>query len=1001
MESDLASTLRIPVSTYRLQFNHQFRFADAERIIPYLSDLGITDIYASPYFKAKEGSLHGYDIVDHNRLNPEIGSEAEYEGMIGALRGCGMGQILDIVPNHMCISSKENAWWMDVLENGPSSRYAEYFDIDWDPVKKELANKVLLPFLEDRYGAVLENGDLKLAFEEGVFFLRYREESFPLRPRTYPTVLQHGIDDLRARMGENASFLELMSITTALKNLPDYLETASEKVGERIREKEVARKRLWALYSGDEEIRNFIDEKVRVFNGTKGVPRSFDLLDGLIGEQVFRLSFWPVATEEINYRRFFDINSLGAIRVEKLPVFEETHKLVLKLINERKVTGLRVDHPDGLYNPSEYLHRLQRACFEQLMSGYAEEFVDGHDLPPGKTYLGSEVIKRYEEMRALDPQWKPFYILGEKILTKSERMPEEWPLFSTTGYVFLNSVNGIFVETSNARPLEKIYQGFIKTRMDYQEMVYRNKKLVMETAMASEINTLGHYLNRISEKSRHTRDFTLNSLTKAITDVIALFPVYRTYINGPAVAERDRQQIELAVARAKRKNPAINISIFDFLHDVLLLRLPDNSSDDDRRECLDFVMRFQQTTGPVMAKGLEDTTFYVYNRLISLNEVGGAPERFGTPLETFHGQNIERSKFWPQALITTSTHDSKRGEDARARINVLSEVPDLWRTHLSAWAKFNRNKKMTVDGHAVPERNDEYLLYQTLLGAWPLIEPDEDGYNVFTERIKEYMVKAIREAKVRTSWINIEALYEKATISFIDSVLRKGPGNLFLADFADFQKNISNWGMYNSLSQALLKIASPGVADFYQGTELWDFSLVDPDNRRPIDYALRMRALEEMKREETMKRREEFARLLTMNRTDGRIKIYLIYKALTYRKSKTELFESGEYIPLETFGAHADSACAFARRLGDSVLLCAVPRFLTRLIGNVEELPLGEKVWEDSVIAIPGDRPGLQYWNIFTGGRVAGRDHGGVPGLQLGEVFRDFPVALLEREGDR
>jgi (1->4)-alpha-D-glucan 1-alpha-D-glucosylmutase len=843
---------RIPAATYRLQFNSLFRFRDAQAIVAYLNDLGITDIYASPYLKAKKGSMHGYDIVDHNALNPEVGTEEEYAQCVKELGRHGMGQILDIVPNHMYIQSSDNGWWMDVLENGPSSVYAGFFDIDWDPVKKELRNKVLLPVLGDQYGKVLDNQELQLSFEEGSFSLHYYDLKFPVVPKTYITLLENRLDALEERLTrEHPDFVELLSIITALTHLPPYTEMSPEKVAERHREKEITKKRLGTLYQESAAIREHIDESVSLFNGVRGDPRTFDLLDGLLDMQVYRLSYWRVATEEINYRRFFDINHLAAIRMEDPQVFRETHRLVMQLIREGKITGLRVDHPDGLYDPSEYFHRLQLSCFSQLRAGFREGLQEEAPLA-GSPDLAPEVIGRYDELFPPDSGRKPFYIVGEKILLKGERMPEEWPIFSTTGYVFLNSLNGIFVETKNARAFDGLYKKFMSSNLSYQDVVYENKKLIMEVAMSSEVNTLGHYLNLISEKDRHTRDFTLNSLTHAIIEVIAYFPVYRTYINSYSVVDRDHQYIEIAVSKAKRKNPAISASIFDFLRDVLLLRFPENIAVDNKKEWLDFVMRFQQITGPVMAKGLEDTAFYVYNRLVSLNEVGGMPERFGTPIETFHGQNIERMKSWPHALIASSTHDTKRSEDVRARINVLSEIPDEWRRHLALWRRLNRKRRLMVDGQFAPDRNEEYLFYQTLVGAWPVGEMDEAGYAGFRERIRGYMLKAIREAKVNTSWVNPNAIYEDAVMIFVDSVLSDARGNQFPKEFLPFRQKISHFGMFNSLSQTLLKITCPGVPDFYQGTEIWDFSLVDPDNRRPVDYGLRTEMLRGLGRRATL-----------------------------------------------------------------------------------------------------------------------------------------------------
>src|SRR5512143_402435 len=688
---------QIPVSTYRLQFHGAFTFRDATRVIAYLYELGISDIYASPYFKAKKGSLHQYDIVDHNALNPEIGTEEDYRAMIAELKRNDMGQVLDIVPNHMCVDSPENKWWMEVLENGPSSPYAMYFDIDWTPVKKELRGKVLLPILGDQYGNILEGQELKVVLEEGAFFVHYSEHRFPLEPRTYVLILEHHLKELQASLPEGyGDIAELLSIITSVKHLPFPTETASAKVEERNREKEVIKRRLSTLFNVSPEVRAHLEENLRLFNGTKGDPKSFDLLDGLMNQQMYRLSHWRVATEEINYRRFFDINGLGAIRMEHYDVFQATHQLIFQLIRDKSVTGLRVDHPDGLYNPVEYFHRLQRGCFSQQM------IASGEVGDPEHLTLQTErtLAERYDEAFLADLAYKPFYIVGEKILAKSERMPEDWPIFSTTGYVFLNSVNGIFIDGNNAKAFDDAYEKFIRAKVNFMDIIYEKKQLVMTVGMSSEVNTLGHYLNDFSEKSRHTRDFTLNSLRRVIVEVIAALSVYRTYTNTWQASDRDVQYIEHAVSRAKRKNPAMSGSIFDFLKDILMLRFPKDFKDEDKSAWLDFVLRFQQITGPVMAKGVEDTAFYVYNRLVSLNEVGGVPDRFGTSLETFHGQNIERVKNWPHALITSATHDTKRSEDVRARINVLSEMPGEWADRARSWARMNKKKKTVIDGSA-------------------------------------------------------------------------------------------------------------------------------------------------------------------------------------------------------------------------------------------------------------------------------------------------------------
>jgi (1->4)-alpha-D-glucan 1-alpha-D-glucosylmutase len=977
----------IPVSTYRLQLNSRFTFRDATRIISYLHDLGISDIYASPYFKSKKGSLHGYDIVDHNALNPEIGTEEDYRVMIAELKRNDMSQILDIVPNHMCVDSSENRWWMDVLENGYSSPYAKYFDIDWAPVKKELWDKVLIPILGDQYGNVLERQELNLCFADGIFFISYYEHHFPLRPQTYALVLEHRLKELQATLPtDNPDHAELLSIITALHHLPPYLETDTARIEERYREKEVIKRRLQNLVSGCPDVRAFIEENLHLFNGTIGAPPSFNLLDELLNQQIYRLSHWRVATDEINYRRFFDINGLGAIRMEHDKVFQEAHQLIFRLIGDGSVTGLRIDHPDGLFNPVEYFHRLQRTCYMRQMSG------PGHTTPEQER----ELAVLYDEAVLADPAYLPFYIVGEKILTKAERMPDDWPIFSTTGYVFLNSVNGIFISSESAQAFDRIYEKFTGTKINVPEVIYDKKKLVMHVSMASEVNTLGHYLNDLSERNRHTRDFTLNSLRSAITEVIACFPVYRTYTNSWNVTDRDRQVIELAVSKAKRKNPVISESVFDFLKDVLLLRFTNDQKDEDKASWLDFAMRFQQITGPVTAKGVEDTAFYVYNRLVSLNEVGGMPERFGTPLETFHGQNIERSKSWPHALITTATHDTKRGEDTRQRINVLSEIPREWAESVRAWARMNKKRKTVIDGVEAPDRNEEYLLYQTLIGAWPVEPMDERSREAFIGRIRDYMLKASREAKVNTSWINTNEKYEEALTAFVEAILKPVQGNRFLSDFLSFQQMVSHYGMFNSLSQTLLKICSPGVPDFYQGTELWDFSLVDPDNRRPVDFAKRIDILAKLRQKEMETTGVDLAWQLSLAKEDGRIKLYLVHKALNYRKAKRTLFEQGEYLPLEAEGMKAEHVCAFARRAGKVFIVTAVPRFLTRIISGGGSVPFGKAVWDETRLTLTMGEPGMQFRNVFTGEIVTAGSKGEKTSLLLADVFACFPAAILE-----
>jgi (1->4)-alpha-D-glucan 1-alpha-D-glucosylmutase len=985
---------RIPSATYRLQFNERFTFSDAREIVGYLNDLGISDIYASSYFEAKEGSMHGYDVVNQTVLNREVGTEETFQVLVDELRRFGMGQILDFVPNHMCIESSKNVWWMDVLENGISSPYAHFFDIDWEPVKRELTGKVLLPFLGDQYGQVLENGELKLTFRDGAFYIDCSHVQIPVEPKSYLQILGHRLESLQEIFpAEAPPLLELLSIVTALQHLPPATEQDPGKQGERHREKEIVKKRLWQLCQESPEITAFIDENVAIFNGCKGEPASFDLLDRLLRDQFYRLSFWQVATEEINYRRFFDVNGLAAIRMEEQAVFDQTHQLMFRLIREGKVTGVRIDHVDGLYDPLFYLQSLQRSSYLQLRA--AEEGSDSGACTAEEKAKNLETRDgEYRQALARDPSYKPFYAVCEKILMKGEQLPE-WPVFGTTGYGFLSHLNGIFVDTENAKAFDRIYQRFVGPVADFPEVVYEKKKLVIQVSLSGEVNMLAHHLNAISEQDRLTRDFTLNSLARVLTEVIACFPVYRTYANSATVREKDVQYIEAAVAKAKRKNPAISGSIFDFLRDVLLLRSPERAKESDRTAWLNFAMRFQQITGPVMAKGMEDTSFYLYNRLVSLNEVGGMPGRFGTTLEAFHGQNLERFKNFPHAMIASATHDSKRGEDVRTRIDALSELPELWKKSLVKWRRLNKGKGVLLDNQTVPDRNEEYLLYQTLIGAWPVAETDPAGLETFRARIREYMVKAIREAKLHTSWVSPNTAYEEAVVAFVDRILFNAPGNGFLREFRPFQRLVARCGIFSSLSQSLLKMVSPGVPDFYQGTELWDFTLVDPDNRHPVDYSSRVEALAELKRREAEVGPEPLLRELLERCEDGRIKLYLIFRVLNYRRKNREVFERGEYLPLEAQGAKARHLCAFARRANGRSVIAVAPRLIATLVPGPELSPLGEPAWLDTFLVLP-EGAGGRFRNVVNDQELDAVERQGRRGIRLAELFAGAPVALLE-----
>ena len=956
--------MHIPTATYRLQFHKDFGFAAATGLVAYLHDLGISHVYASPIFKARAGSTHGYDVVDHSQIDPVLGGENAFETFAAALRAHDMGLILDIVPNHMGIAETGNVWWMDVLENGPSSSYAGYFDIDWQPANPHLENRVLLPILEDQYGNVLEDGKLRLAYEDGAFCIHYYDIKLPIAPRTYSAILSPCIDRLSETLGNDTShLLEFQSILTAIGHLPLRTEAEPEKLEERRREKEIVKRRIAALYLESAAARNVIDAAVRQINGTAGDPRSFDLLDRLIDQQPYRLAFWRVAGEEINYRRFFDINELAAIRTESPEVFQATHKLILRLIAEGKVIGLRVDHPDGLRNPVAYFRQLQES-----QRGNAN--ANGNGLP--------------------------LYIVAEKILSKGEALPADWAVSGTTGYDFLNLVNGLFVRRSSRGALDKIYRDFIGAKISFRELVNSRRKMIMLISLASEINALSHRLDDISERNRHYRDFTLNSLTFAMREVIACLSVYRTYVDGMKgeVSERDRRYIDAAVAEAKRRNPRTARAIFDFIGDTLTLRNLGRFREEDRQAIVDFVMKFQQLTGPVMAKGVEDTAFYVYQRLISLNEVGGDPEQFGISLETFHRQNAARLKNWPHAMLALSTHDTKRGEDARVRIDALSEIAPDWRAALARWKQFNDSKKSIVDGEPAPDRNDEYLFYQTLVGAWPAGALDNEESGSFRERIAAYMQKAIKEAKVHTSWVNPNETYDQAVENFVRRVFTERSDNGFVDDFQQFHARIAYAGMLNSLSQTLLKMTSPGVPDFYQGSELWNLSLVDPDNRRPVDFARRMKQLDELKRSEEAGRAGLLRELLCQWQ-DGSAKMYLIYKTLNFRLDRKEIFQLGSYLPIYVLGKFREHICAFARRWHDHWIVVVAPRLLTRVLPP-GRAPLGETVWEDAVLPLPHGTP-EEWRNVLTGeSLLAQKTKAARQGLRLREIFTSYPVALME-----
>lgn len=949
----------IPVATYRLQFHHGFGFSQAWSLVIYLHELGISDIYASPLFKARKGSLHGYSVTNPLEFNPEIGSRKSFDNLVRKLKSRGMGIILDIVPNHMAISS-DNPWLMDVLESGPGSPYAVFFDINWQPFYPSLQGKLLLPILGKPYAQALEDQELVLKLDQDGFAVHYWDHRFPLDPRTYQKILRHRLDELEKALGAgNPAFLALLGLIAQIDNLPPRHAASVKKLKERQRQKETVKERLWLLYQGSPEIKEFLDANIEIFNGQKGNPASFELLDNLLMEQAFRLAYWQVGLEVINYRRFFSINDLIGIRVEDPAVFEATHELLFKLAADGRISGLRIDHLDGLYDPQGYLTLLQNRLNPKAKSG--------------------------------EPEGGASYIVVEKILEAGEKLPEDWPVAGTTGYDFLDMVGGLFVNPEGFRQLQQIYAEFTGDSASYRAVVYEKKKLIMASLFGGEIEALGYRLGLLADDERTARDLPHSALTRSLFEVTACLPIYRTYIRSYEISERDRAYIDRAVQEARERNLDLHPGALDFLRRVLTLDFPPHFPEEKKQNWLCFVMRWQQFTGPIMAKGQEDTALYVYNPLISLNEVGTSMGPVS--VEEFHRLNRERLEKWPYTFNATSTHDTKRSEDVRLRLHVLSEMPREWADRLKRWHRLNRRHKLSLGELEAPELCDEVLLYQTLLGVWPLAEEEIPGLGL---RLREYLVKAVREAKVHSRWISPNLEYEKAMTDFAEKIISPETAPRFFPEFLAFQRRLAYPGALNSLSQVLLKIASPGVPDFYQGTELWDFSLVDPDNRRPVDFQKRRSFLDELKSREGT---PEFLSDLLAHWRDGRIKLFLTYKALNFRRQYPELFRTGDYLPLAASGPQKDRVVAFARRLEDVWALVAVPRLLAGLVRG-ERPPLGPRVWGESFLILHQDAP-LSWHNVLTEENLKVSRKAALNTLPLGQVFASFPVALLTGVSDK
>ncbi|MCL4850017.1 MAG: malto-oligosyltrehalose synthase [Bryobacteraceae bacterium] len=930
--------MRIPTATYRVQMNKDFGFQAARRALPYLTGLGISDLYMSPILKARPGSTHGYDVVDPTALNLELGSEEDFRALVEDLKQRGMGLLLDIVPNHMAASS-DNPWWRDVLENGASSWYAGYFDIHWERNPGQASEEqIFLPILGAPYGTVLENQELRLALEPDGFFVHYYAAKLPVGPTFYDDILKYRFDG--AHQG-------LAALIEQIERLPERTVTDWAALEARQHDKERIKRELWLLYSSDPGVKEFIDENIRIFNGEKGAPSSFDLLDHILAGQPYRLSFWRVARERINYRRFFDVTDLIGLRAEEPGVFESTHAFILELMAKGLITGLRIDHIDGLYDPLAYL--------TQLRSRITDEEA---------------------------------YIVVEKILTGNERLPEQWPVAGTTGYDFLGFSNSLFVEPAGFAEFQRIYARFTGIRDKFEDVVYQKQKFVMDELFPGDMLALGAHLALLAEHDRHARDLSPRELSAALLATTACFPVYRTYTRDFNVSPEDRACIEQAVATARTRNPEITPAVFDFVRRVLLLEFPEWLPEDQPGNWLAFVMRWQQLTSPITAKGIEDTTLYMYNPLVSLNEVGGLHHPVSP--EEFHGFNRRRHERWPLSMNTTSTHDTKRSEDVRARINVLSESPWEWARSSYRWSRFNEGKKLVPPGQPRIDANEEILIYQTLVGGWPLCDEDIPA---FRERMKQYILKAMREAKVYSSWIEPNVPHEEAVLSFLQGILEPDPGNRFLPDFLKFQSEIAWYGALNSLAQLLLKITSPGVPDFYQGAGLWDLSLVDPDNRRPTDYERRTAMIADIEAR-SQGDLAKFAAELLKDWKSGAIKLYLSYQGLQLRRRLPAVFNNGDYLPLDVLGRRRDHIVSYARSHNGAWVVTVVPRLLTEFTTSFKP-PVGFRIWRDTAIEIPAGGP--RHWrNVFTNEDLTSSPCGEGALLKLEHVFSILPFAILE-----
>ena len=916
----LPAPVPAPRATYRLQLHQDFGFDAARAVLPYLQRLGISHVYCSPIARARPGSRHGYDVVDPAQISMELGGSEGFFQFARAAHALGLRLLLDQVPNHMGVFGADNAWWMDVLAHGQASAYARFFDIDWQPPNPVLAGKLQEPVLGEAYGEVLARGELRLSWDagDGRLALQYHEHRFPLDPRSHAGLLQAAADDPQLSADGRQRLQQLAQEGLRLR----------PRSGGAIPRPRSDRGRGWPRRVAEAlrapELAGALGRVLDAINGEAGQVR----LHALHEAQAYRLAHWRMAADEVNYRRFFDVNDLAALRIEDEAVFEAVQGQALDLAAQGWVDGLRIDHPDGLLDPAGYFARLQQGWTQRLQ---ARTDADAAPCAP--------------------PRGRALYLVAEKIVAAHEEVPRDWAVHGSTGYRFANLVNGLFVERRHAARMERIWRDFGDAMQSYDDMVRQGKGLAARQTMAAQLNRLTHALQRIALQDLRTRDYSFNTLREALAEVAVAMPVYRTYVVQRASAQ-DRQFIDWAVAQARRQAPRLPPALFDFLRRCLLLEWP-QTVDVAPDTCRAFAMAFQQFCAPVAAKGIEDTALYRYHRLVSLNEVGGDPAVFGIGATAFHGASRDRQARWPYTMLATSTHDSKRSEDVRNRINVLSEEPAAWRLALRRWRTQTRSWRREVDGALAPSAAALVLLQQTLLGTLPAEGLSAHTLAAYRQRIQAYMLKAAREARLQTNWVAPNAAYEDALRQLIGGVLGRVDGNPVLADLQARAARIAWFGALNSLAMTVLKFTSPGVPDLYQGTELIDLSLVDPDNRRPVDFALRERCLAELEADLVALDLQDRLAALAMSPTDGRLKLWLAWRLLALRQSEPELFQRGRYTVLRVQGPRRRHVVAFARQTKAATLLVVVGRKFAGLGAAPGTMPVGAAAWQGTQVRWP------------------------------------------------